>query len=93
MTYFKHTEEHDLDCACSYCLDVDPNKSIAREIERISEAIVHATINKLDPSDYRKVWESIVRLSLLRRYVPNQELPTKFEKQVSQAVEEHFADE
>ena len=55
MTYFKRTEEHDLDCGCSYCLDVDPNKSIAREIERVTEIFVSATINKLEPSEYRSV--------------------------------------
>ena len=35
MTYFKHTEEHEIDCNCSYCMDVDLDKSIAREIERV----------------------------------------------------------
>jgi hypothetical protein len=63
MTYFKHTEEHGLDCDCSYCLDVDPNKSIARELERVTEVIVSATINKLEPSEYRIVGEAIVRLN------------------------------
>lgn len=91
MAYFEHTEDHDLDCTCSYCLDVDPNKSIAREIERIIESVMSVTANKLDPTDYRKVGESLMRLSVLRRYVPTQELPKKFDKQVAQAVTEYFA--
>ena len=39
MTYFKHSEEHEIDCKCSYCMDVDVDKSIAREIERVIEVV------------------------------------------------------
>ena len=39
MTYFEHTNEHNLDCDCEYCNDVDPNKSISRELERYIEEL------------------------------------------------------
>ena len=87
MTYFQHTEDHEIECDCSYCLDVDPNKSIARELERVSEVIMHETISNLDEETFRKVSNALMRLDVLRRYVPTQELPVKFEKQVADAIE------
>jgi len=88
MTYFQHTEDHSIECDCSYCLDVDPNKSIARELERVSETIIQETISKLDDKAFRKVTDALMRLDVLRRYMPTQELPLKFEKQVARAIEE-----
>jgi hypothetical protein len=73
--------------------NVDPNKSVAREIERVTDEIISATISKLEPNDFRKVGEAIVRLNVLRRLIPTQELPTAFEEQVAHAVEEFFANE
>ena len=93
MTYFEHTEEHELDCDCSFCLDVDYNKRISREIERVMEVVMHESISKLDDESYRKVMEAVLRLNELRQFVPMQELPVKFEKRVAKAIEEHFADE
>ena len=40
MTIFEHTKEHDLDCQCSFCGDVDPTKSIARELEKCIEELI-----------------------------------------------------
>ena len=87
MTYFQHTKDHEIECDCSYCLDVDPNKSIALELERVSEVIMQETISNLDEETFRKVSDALMRLDVLRRYVPTQELPTKFEKQVADAIE------
>lgn len=86
MTYFPHTEDHEIGCSCSYCLDVDPNKSIARELERVADQIIQLTLNKLDEGDFRKVSDVLMRLDVLRKYVPTQELPAKFEKQVADAI-------
>ena len=87
MTYSQHTKDHEIECDCSYYLDVDPNKSIARELERVSEVIMHETISNLDEETFRKVSNALMRLDVLRRYVPTQELPAKFEKQVADAIE------
>lgn len=86
MTYFEHTKEHELDCDCSFCLDVDPNKSIAREIERVCEVIQQETISALSEERYRLVSDALTRLLIIRRYVSVQELPTKFERQVADAI-------
>ena len=73
--------------------NIDPNKSVAREIEQVTEEIISATINKLEPHEFRKVGEAVVRLNVLRSFLSELELPTSFEKQVAQAVEEFFANE
>lgn len=86
MTYFPHTEDHEIDCNCSFCLDVDPNKSIASELERVIEKIMQETLPKLDEGDFRKVSDELMRLDVLCKYVPTQELPAKFEKQVADAI-------
>ncbi len=93
MTYFKHTEEHEIDCNCSYRMDVDLDKSIAREIERVIEVVLRETTSKLDDVTYRKVSDAIMRLDILRRYVPTQELPVKFERQVADAIKNHNKDD
>lgn len=86
MTYFEHTKDHELDCQCIYCLDVDPNKSISREVERIIEAIDVATQPMINEEQYDLINKALIRLSVLRRYLPVQELPVKFERQVQEAI-------
>ena len=47
MTYFEHRNEHELDCMCTYCSDVDPIKSIARELEKYIEELTMYSIKNL----------------------------------------------
>jgi hypothetical protein len=61
-------------------------------LERVSDVITQETINKLDEVSFRKVSDTLMRLDVLRNYVPIQELPAKFEKQVAYAIEQFSKD-
>ena len=70
MTHFSHSSEHSLDCDCSYCMDVDPNKSVSRELEKYIEELTNYSIKNFNDeqlSDIHKISEKIL---LLRRYFP-----------------------
>jgi len=88
MTYYEHTKTHDIDCDCSYCMDVDPNKSVSREIERCYETVIGIAHPNLTEADFNKVQDAFLRLNMLRSYLPVQELPHKFELRVEQAIKE-----
>ena len=62
-------------------------------VERVIEVVLRETTSKLDDETYRKVSDAIMRLDILRRYVPTQELPVKFERQVADAIKNHNKDD
>jgi hypothetical protein len=77
MTYFPHTEQHQLDCDCDACFDVDTNKSIARELERCVESLVNYSSNNLGDEHSKQIHIIAGKILLLRRYFPKMELPHK----------------
>ena len=88
MTHFEHTKTHDINCNCSYCMGVDPNKSMSREIERCYEAVLTIIAPKLSTADIDRVADAFLRLNMLRKYLPVQEVPRKFESEVNQVIKE-----
>jgi hypothetical protein len=77
MTIFEHIKEHDLDCRCSYCSDVDPTKSISRELEKCVEELTMYSIKNLTDEQQNSIHVILEKVLLLRRYFPVQELPSK----------------
>lgn len=80
MTIFEHTKEHDLDCQCSFCGDVDPTKSIARELEKCIEELIEFSIKNLTDEQYTHIHRMSEKILLLRRYFPEKELPSKHQR-------------
>ena len=62
-------------------------------VERVIEVVLREITSKLDDETYRKVSDAIMRLDILRRYVPTQELSVKFERQVADAIKNHNKDD
>lgn len=77
MVHFPHTDDHTLDCDCTYCMGVDPNKSIARELERYVEELTTYSLENLTESQQEDVYRITQKILLLRRYFPAMELPPK----------------
>ena len=80
MTDFEHTKEHELECECSYCWGVDPNKSIARELERHVEELIKFSFLNLNEEQQKFVCNQCDKILLLRRYFPKMELPPKHQR-------------
>lgn len=77
MTIFAHVKEHDLDCQCSFCSDVDPTKSISRELEKCVDELTMYSIKNLTDEQQNSIHVILEKVLLLRRYFPVQELPSK----------------
>ena len=82
MTYFSHTKNHKQDCDCSFCRGLSPNETIAREQERCIEELTYSLLTNLDEKEFIKISMILNKLSILRRYFPDQKLPVNFEKLV-----------
>lgn len=80
MTIFEHTNEHSLDCDCSFCMDVDPTKSVSRELEKYAEELLSFSFQSLNDEQQKVIYEITSKILLLRRYFPTMELPTKHER-------------
>jgi len=80
MTIFHHAQEHELHCQCSYCIDVDPNKSVARELERYVEELTTYAVQNLNDEDQNKIYEITTKILLMTRYFPVMELPSKHKR-------------
>lgn len=80
MTIFTHIKDHDLNCQCSYCNDVDPTKSIARELEKCIEELTNFTINNLTIEQQTHIYKISGKILLLRRYFSDKELPSKHQR-------------
>ena len=80
MTIFAHAKEHDLDCQCSFCSDVDPTKSIARELEKYVEELTVYSIKNFTEEQQNHIHKLLEKILLLRRYLPMQELPSKHQR-------------
>jgi len=80
MTYFEHTNEHNLDCDCEYCNDVDPSKSISRELERYAEELTVYSVQNLSNDQAEEIHKIVNKISLMRRYFPTKELPKKHQR-------------
>jgi len=90
MTNFPHTAEHTLECKCDYCHDVDPNKSISRELERCMEELTKFIYTELNENQQEVVDKIIRRVDLLKRYFPTQELPQKYHRLVREELERNY---
>jgi hypothetical protein len=77
MTIFNQSKEHSLDCNCTYCCDVDPNKSVARELEKYIEELIKFSVTSLNEDQQKSVHQISEKILLLRRYFPTMELPSK----------------
>jgi hypothetical protein len=77
MTHFHHADEHSLDCNCTYCMGVDPNKSVARELERYIEELKTYSMKNLSDAQQNEIEQLTQKILLLRRYFPVMELPDK----------------
>lgn len=80
MTIFEHVKEHNLDCQCSFCSDVDPTKSIARELEKYIDELITYSIKNLTDEQQDYIHKVSGKILLLRRYFPVQEIPSKHER-------------
>jgi hypothetical protein len=58
-------------------MGVDPNNSIARELERYVEELTTYSLEKLTESQQEDVYRITQKILLLRRYFPTMELPPK----------------
>ena len=77
MTIFTHIKDHDLNCQCSFCNDVDPAKSISRELEKYIEELTNFSISNLSDEQQTQIHKISGKILLLRRYFPDKELPSK----------------
>lgn len=77
MTHFSHSNEHSLDCSCSFCMDVDPNKSVSRELEKYAEELTTYSVQSLSDEQQMAIHKITNKILLLRRYFPTMELPAK----------------
>ena len=82
MTYFEHRNEHELDCMCTYCSDVDPIKSIARELEKYIEELTMYSIKNLTEEQSLAIHQIVKKIDLMKRYFPTKELPLKHQRLV-----------
>jgi hypothetical protein len=73
-------KNHDLNCQCSYCSDVDPTKSISRELEKCIEELTNFSINNLTDEQQIHIHKISAKILLLRRYFPEKELPSKHKR-------------
>jgi len=80
MTIFEHTKEHKLDCQCSFCSDVDPTKSISRELEKYVEELTIFSVENLTDNQQNHIHKILDKILLLRRYFPEKELPSKHQR-------------
>jgi thioredoxin reductase len=80
MTLFEHSNEHNLDCICTYCSDVDPNKSISRELERYVEELVIYSHKNLTAEQALAIHQIVKKITLMHRYFPIKELPLKHQR-------------
>jgi len=80
MTIFAHVKDHDLDCNCSFCSDVDPTKSISRELEKYVEELTAYSVKNLTDEQQNHIHKLSEKILLLRRYFPTQELPSKHQR-------------
>ena len=77
MTHFNQADEHSLDCNCTYCMGVDPNKSVSRELERCIEELTTYSMKNLSDAQQNDINQLAQKILLLRRYFPVMELPNK----------------
>ena len=77
MTHFHHAEEHSMDCNCTYCMGVDPNKSVSRELEKYAEELTTYSFQSLSDEQHMEIHKITNKILLLRRYFPTMELPAK----------------
>lgn len=80
---FEQAKGHELACNCSYCCDVDPNKSVSRELERHIEELTAYAAKNLDDDHQKFIHLISAKILLLRRYFPTMELPSKHERLVA----------
>ena len=90
MTIYKHITNHDLNCDCSYCQDVDPTKSISFELEKYCEELMRFGFTELTEEQAIKVYELTGKILLLRRYFPEKELPSKHARLIEEFYETCF---
>lgn len=77
MTIFQQSNEHELDCECNLCMDVDTNKSVARELERYVEELISFSSSNLTEEQQIEIHHISQKILLMRRYFPSKELPVK----------------
>lgn len=77
MTYFPHANKHSLNCQCTYCMNVDPNKSIDNELEKYVDELLTYTMENLNKNHTENIYHILQKILLLRRYFPDMELPAK----------------
>lgn len=77
MTFFPHTNKHSLNCQCTYCKDVDPNKSIDNELEKYIDELLIYAIENLNKNHTETIYHISQKILLLGRYFPDMELPAK----------------
>jgi hypothetical protein len=63
-------------------MGVDPNKSIARELERYVEELTTNSRENLTVSQHESVYRITQKILLLRRYFPSMELPPKHSRRL-----------
>ena len=90
MTLYKHIAAHDLNCSCSYCQDVDPTKSISFELEKNCEELMRFALKELNEEQSKKIYNIMGKILLLRRYFPDQELPSKHARLIKEFNEKSF---
>lgn len=77
MTKFAQSSQHSLECDCSYCFDVEPEKSVSRELERLIESLTRYSVAHLEEKHQEEIHKIAGKILLLRRYFPKMELPSK----------------
>lgn len=55
---------------------IDPNKTIARELERCGERLVRFSIERMNDDDLNFIYEEVVKILSLRQYFKDIELPS-----------------
>jgi hypothetical protein len=87
MTYFD-TSQHDIDCNCHQCNDVDYAKSIARELERYVEDLMYYSAKNLSKEQFEYTYNVLTKIDCLRRYFPMRELPRKHRRLIESMHED-----
>lgn len=88
MTHFSHSNEHSLDCGCSFCVDVDPNKSFSLELEKYAEELTIYSVQSLSDEQQVAIHKISNKFLLLRRYFPTMELLAKHSRLIKSIEED-----
>ena len=82
-----------IEFGCNYCKDVDPNISVARELERYVDELISFSLNNLTKEQTNQIHKITTKILLLRNYFPEMELPSNHAYLLASGTDEFFVEQ